>query len=447
MDIDKLKLIISDSQTIPARILTQRDVQLPEIRDTAIIIVGPRRSGKTYRTYQYLRDCFAQGMHPTDVCRLQFNDLRLQDFGRQGLLLIDQAYYALYPHKRRSTVVQFIFDEIHRIDGWEDYILQLLEEPTHRVLITGSTAALLKGDVASALRGKYFPVEIQPFSFGEFVKYHGVSSDLFSSDGQANLRSLFDRYLTQGGYPGLLELDGEFHTEYLQNLWHVMILKDILDAHGEDRINLPVLNHFARTLVSRIGLPMTIRGIMADMAALDLKVTNETLYRLLLYFEDAFMIRTVPVYSQSAHSQNRAYRKVFAADWALANAVAPSGSIDPTRRFENMIFAELKRRRYDVFYYRTRAGYEIDFIARPVHKPDQKPEIYQVCYSLDNKEVLARELRGIPETARFLETGEAWIITASEERDIDSDGICVHVVPAWKWLLSTKEAGSPAHGR
>lgn len=46
----------------------------------------------------------------------------------------------------------FIFDEIHRIAGWEDYVLYLLTEPTHRVLVTGSTSRLLTGNIASALR-------------------------------------------------------------------------------------------------------------------------------------------------------------------------------------------------------------------------------------------------------------------------------------------------------
>jgi len=55
---------------------------------------------------------------------------------------------------RGTKTVYFVFDEIQRIEGWEDYVLHLLDMPSHRVLITGSTSHLLSGNFATQLRGK-----------------------------------------------------------------------------------------------------------------------------------------------------------------------------------------------------------------------------------------------------------------------------------------------------
>jgi len=62
------------------------------------------------------------------------------------------------------------------------------------------------------------------------------------------------------------------------------------------------------------------------------------------YMREAFMLDTVTFFSSSEKIRNRNYRKVYCVDWALADAVAPGSGIDVTRRFENMIYVELRRR-------------------------------------------------------------------------------------------------------
>jgi len=74
--------------------------------------------------------------------------------------------------------ILFIFDEIDRICGWEDYVLSLLDIPGNSVVITGSSSKILRGDTVS-------------------------------SAGQVRLRNVFSRYLQQGGYPGLLDLSAD----------------------------------------------------------------------------------------------------------------------------------------------------------------------------------------------------------------------------------------------
>ena len=113
----------------------------------------------------------------------------------------------------------------------------------------------------------------------------------------------------------------------------------------------------------------------------------------------------------------------------------PAEGVDPTRQFENLVYLELRRRGYEISYYRTRQGYEVDFVA--VRKQGRSTErgLYQVCYAMDAPSVAERELRAIPPAAAHLKTTRNCIITFNSEESIDIDGVAVEVIPAWKWLL------------
>lgn len=436
MLLETLRKIIVDFQNRELPKLIKRGLRVTFIKDMSISIIGARRSGKTYRTYQLIQELIQKGISKENFCRIQFNDHRLKFLSIKELHLIDESYYSLYPEKRGNEVVCFIFDEIHRIDGWEDFILYLLENSKHKVIITGSTSKLLKGRVSSSLRGKNLPVILYPFSFIEFLKYFKIKPDMLSSKGQSYLKKALQRYLNQGGFPGLLEIEDDgLQIELLQTYWDTMILRDIIEAHPEDRINIVTFTNFVQALVSRTSCPFTIRKIIVNLEKMNLKFTPETIYKYLKYLEEAFMIYAVPIYTKSEKIKNRNYQKLYVLDWGLADAIAPADGIDVTRKFENMIFIELLRRSYEVYYYITEKGYEIDFLARKRGAIKSKLELYQVCYDFSNEDVKERELRGIYETAKYLKISSCKIITYDNEEKIKIKGYNIDVVPAWKWLL------------
>jgi len=435
MSLATFQRIIADFHARPLPTLTERDKPIRFVRDMSLSIVGARRSGKTYRTYQFVKEHLAHGGRIENVCRVQFNDHRLSDMRRADLSSVDEAYYALYPEKRGKEEVVFIFDEIHRIEGWEDYVLQLLDEPLHRVLITGSTSRLLSGEIASSLRGKNMPVTLFPFSFREFLRHYEISPDAVTSRGQGHLRKLLRRYLQQGGFPGLLDADERVHIDLLQTYWDTMVLRDIIEAHPDANIPIAVFSHFAQALVSRTACPFTVRAMVGGMREAGLSFTAETIYSYLRFLEEAFMVFTVPIFSPSEKVRQRNYHKVYAVDWALAQAIAPADGVDMTRQLENMVFLELRRRGWDVSYFRTRQGWEIDFVA--VRKSDRprRPLICQVAYSVKGQEVRERELRGLSETARHLHADRVTVVTFNDDENLTIDGIHVDITPAWKWLL------------
>ncbi len=433
MLIDVFKEIILDSINSLIPKYTERDVFIPEIENMSICITGARRTGKTYRTYQYIQELINRGVSRSNICRIQFNDHRIISFPSKEFHAIDQAYYSLFPDKRNKETVWFIFDEIHRIDGWEDYILYLLDNTYHKVLITGSTSKLLKGGISTALRGKNYSLPMYPFSFREFLLHYKIDPDSKSSKGKSELIHYFERYLSQGGFPGLLNLPGELHLELLQSYWDTMILNDIIEAHPNDKINIVTFTQFYKSLLVRVSRPMSINNIVKELRQIPVRFSVETIYRYLEYLKEAFLVYTLEIFSESEAVRIQNYKKLYTIDWALGYAVSPGINKNNSRAFENLIFIELKRKGYQLSYFKTRQGYEVDFVA--LRHGETQPILIQVCYNLDDPEVRKREQRALLKSANYLQSKVNLIISRNYEEIVRKDDITIHILPAWKWLL------------
>ena len=253
------------------------------------------------------------------------------------------------------------------------------------------------------------------------------------------------RYLQQGGFPGLLDADERLHLDLLQTYWDTMLLRDIIEAHPRANIPIAVFSHFAQALVARTACPFTVRAIVAGMREAGLCFTAETIYSYLRFLEEAFMVFAVPIFSSSEKVRQRNYHKIYTIDWALAQAIAPGDGVDVTRQLENMVYLELRRRGWEVAYSRTRQGWEVDFVA--VRKARRAPRrmICQVAYTVKGTDVRARELRGLPETARHLRADRVTVVTFNDEESTILEGIHVDIVPAWKWLIAEDELAPSQH--
>ncbi len=431
---EHIKKIILDFHTSKLKILTTRSYDVTFVKDMSFSITGPRRCGKSYRTYQFINEYISKGNKKNDICYIQFNDNKLKSINSEDLNIIDEAYFSLYPNKQNKTEVVFIFDEIHRIDGWEDYILYLLHK-SYKVIITGSTSKLLQGKIAPSLRGKIFNRELLPFSFTEFARHYNVKTKKLRLKDEVYIKNLYDKYLEQGGLPGLLDIPKWKHIETFNNYWDTMLLRDVVEAQSGTKIDIMQLELFAQYLIDRVSCPMTVRKIIDNMRSNGISISQEKGYKYLSFLEEAYLIFKISFYSQSEKIRNRNHDKIYVVDWNLANCIS-SICIDITRIFEDLIFIELRRRGLKISYYKTREGYEIDFVTQDKYGK-QQPDLYQVSYELSSEEVLEREIRSIVKSYKFLNAKSATIITHSENKVIKiDDEITINVIPAWKWLLN-----------
>ena len=108
MNIEVLQRIILDFQKSERPPLTRRDLEITPIANMSFAVVGSRRCGKTFRTYQYASELIERGVARENICRIQFHDPRLRTLSVDDLPQIDTAYFALYPEKQGKEDIFFI---------------------------------------------------------------------------------------------------------------------------------------------------------------------------------------------------------------------------------------------------------------------------------------------------------------------------------------------------
>jgi len=84
--------------------------EVQSVSNQVIVIVGPRRSGKTYFLYQQIQELLKRGISRDRIIYLNFEDERLLPFSTDQLQLIAEAYFELFPKIEGS--LYFFFDEI-----------------------------------------------------------------------------------------------------------------------------------------------------------------------------------------------------------------------------------------------------------------------------------------------------------------------------------------------
>ncbi|MFN0118497.1 MAG: DUF4143 domain-containing protein [Elusimicrobiota bacterium] len=135
----------------------------------------------------------------------------------------------------------------------------------------------------------------------------------------------------------------------------------------------------------------------------------------------------------------KADRKIYAYDNGFISATYQSVTSNDSRLLENMVFVELVRRgfkpNFDLFYYQTRTGNEVDFFLRQGSK---NLELIQVTQNLSALKTRERELRALHQASMELNVSNLTIITMDTEESIKEKGVKIRVVPCIKWLSENK---------
>ncbi|MBW2630922.1 MAG: ATP-binding protein [Deltaproteobacteria bacterium] len=410
--------------------LVTRDKEFSEIKGKADVVTGMRRSGKTWFCYQKIKELIVSGTKKEEILYLNFEDDRLLDFNVHNFQEILDVYFGKYP-EHRDTRCKFFFDEIQRIDQWEMFIRRLLDTENLQIFITGSSSKLLGSEIATTLRGRSLPIEIFPFSFEEFLKFHGLFPDrpkTFGANTASILRKAINDYLEVGGFPEIQKLDRDLRIEVLQGYIDSVLLKDIVERHKVS--NIHVLKHLVRHIMNSSGGQFSVNKFYNTMKSMSIKCTKNSLYAYLDHLTDAFLFYKVPIHSRSEKSRLINPAKIYTIDTGLLNAMTFRNSYNYGPLLETMVFMHLRRWGYDAEYVNTKDGHEADFFAR--HKISGKAQLIQVCWALSDKKTFERELRGLKSAMDEHSLSTGTIVTWDDEAIIENK---IKVIPIWKWTL------------
>lgn len=397
----------------------------------ATAVIGMRRAGKTTFLHQIRRDRIRQGIPQERLPHINFEDERLAGLSGTDLSTLVEEYYRKFPALRGKETVTWCFDEIQTVPGWERFVRRLLDSEKVEIFLSGSSAALLSREIATALRGRSWEVVIFPFSFEEYLRHHKIEIperlDLLSAPERSALQGALRDYLRCGGFPEAQGLDAESRYRLLLDYVDVAILRDVVERHGVS--NIVSLRWLVRHLLGNPGSLFSVEKFYAQLRSQGFAVARDTLHQMLSYLEDCFLIREVWMEAASERKRMVNPRKVFPVDPGFIPIFDRSGKTNIGHALETAVLIELERRRKEVFYLKTMEGFEVDFLVR---SPEGAEALIQVCADLSENEVKEREIRALISATKEYPRATLSIITFMPEtaRNIP-DNIWVHDASLW----------------
>jgi len=382
------------------------------------IIVGPRRAGKSTLMYQIISDLLKK-VSPKQILFVNFDDKKLKDISIDEIY---QTYKEKINHEKKAFV---FFDEIHKKDGWENWIRKKYDLKTNdKFVISGSCSYLLKKEYSTLLTGRNLTFDVFPLDFEEFLFFsdfkiskENIFNGIISEETLIGIRKKLEEFLEIGGYPALFEEPEEFKKRLLEQYFDDIIYKDVVDRYG---LNSQKTKDVALYLMTNFTKTASLRNIRNS-----LRISYDTIKDYLSHFKDAFLFFSLDYFSYSYKEQKTRASKIYVIDNGLRNAVSFKFSKDIGKLAENLVFLELIKRKKEIFYWEGKN--EVDFVIKEL---DNSLTAINVSFS---DEIAEREFKGLDEIKNKLDikVNKRLIIT----KNIEKKEKGMELIPLWKWLL------------
>lgn len=420
MDKNVIKQIILWQQSFVSKVqLQSRDVSLEE--NANYVLVGIRRAGKSYMLYQHIKHLISRGHSVEEILFVNFEDERITDIKKEELYLILESYRELYAHQ------PIIFlDEIQNVDGWEHFARRLADEK-YRVFITGSNAHMLSREVSSTLGGRYLTKEIFPFSFGEYLEFHGLHLKSFweLSPERADVIRLLTDYFYYGGLPEVFNIQDK--KSWLQSLYQKILYSDIVVRKGVK--NERSFRLLIRKLADSVMQPTAIKRLQNILQGDGTKIARETINNYLDFLHESYLTFSISCFTDSL-SERETIKKHYFYDNGILNLFLFQPE---TKLLENMVAIHLHQQYGENLYYYNK-NVEVDFCV------PTEGLLIQASYQMKDEATLNREVGALQKVGKFLHPKKCMIVTYDQEDTIPSEdlGLDIEVVPLYKFLLTTQ---------
>ena len=340
----------------------------------AIVLMGPRRVGKTVMVYHTIRALLDSGVEATSILYIS---LETPIYTGLHLERILNYFQKLFEHKRNAKLFIF-FDEIQYLRDWEVHLKSLVDSyADYRFIATGSAAAALRLKSNESGAGRFSDYVLPPLTFAEYLMFIGRETELikftpiedFDLDKNeysvTNIKALneeFINYLNFGGYPEAVfsETIRQNPSQYIKSdIIDKVLLRDLPSLYGINDIQ--ELNRLFTTLAYNSGNEVSLDGLSKSSG-----VAKNTIKRYLEYLEAAFLIRRVERIDNNAKRFKRAMCfKVYLTNPSMRAALF--GQIDANSEAmgamtETAIFSQWQHSEIAELYYARWKSGEIDIV-------------------------------------------------------------------------------------
>ncbi len=318
------------------------------------VLTGMRRTGKTTLVKQLMQDSVVTQKYYFDLERMDSRTL----FSEPNYETIIYALTQQGANFKEKVLIAI--DEIQLVPNLPSVLKYLYDIYDIKFIVTGSSAYYMKNLFSESLAGRKKLFEVYPLSFNELLSFNSVAVSPISLEKQGifvkseyeRLKNYYETYINYGGFPEVvLSTSIADKKDMIQDIISSYINFDI--ALLSDIRNPANLYKLIRLLAVRIGTKLDISKL-TNLTG----ISRPTVENYLDLLEQSYLIRTIPVLSNSPDREITKARKVYFLDNGIAAASAEAGS---GALFENAVFNQLLHHG-DIAYYQLKTGKEIDFI-------------------------------------------------------------------------------------
>lgn len=384
--------------------------QLIHFKDSDFIkvITGVRRCGKSVLLTQY-RDYLRT--HDVDAEHIIY--INFESFEYQWVKSTDdfqQLISRVLPATKEK--IYFLFDEIQYVEGWQKILNAVRVSFNTDIVITGSNASLLSGELATLLSGRYVEIRLYPLSFREFLEANNI-------DPQSRLvDQAYTEYEKYGAFPSVVLADEMLKDTILSGIFDSIVLNDVAYRAGVK--DTQTLRSVIAFLADNVGQLVNPNKISNTLSAERVPTNNHTINKYLELLENAFLFYKAKQYDIRGKGYLKTNAKYFIVDNGLRRYAVGKKDANYSNRLENIVFLELLRRGYTVDVGKLESK-EIDFIARKAGEI-----LYvQVTYDIPDNTHETGNLLKIKDNYRKI------LITGRYQPEKSIDGVPVIYVVDW----------------
>ena len=340
-------------------------------KEMIIVLTGQRRVGKSYLLKQFYQEKIKE---PDSNIIYIDKEKREFDFIRNYQNLNDYIESKFVKDKHNYILI----DEVQDIAEFELSVRSYRTEENADVIITGSNAKMLSGELSTIIGGRFKEIYIQPLSYEEFLTFHSLDDNDDS----------LTQYINLGGMPGLnkIGLHEDDVREYQKDIYNTVLLKDVIMRNNIRNVNF--LENLVLYLADNTGKIISANNVSKYMKSNGENISVSVILNYLNYLSDAYIINKVNRYDVHGKRLFDSNEKYYFEDNGIRNAIAGgTREGDVEKVIENVVYQNLVRLGYEVFVGQLQSS-EIDFVCT---KPNGEKIYVQVSYLIVNEETRKRE--------------------------------------------------------
>ena len=350
-----------------------------------ISLTGLRKVGKTTIMMKIAED-FIKKLGKENVCYFSFDE-----FKEIKIDEIIKEYSLILRKNLTKGKYLFLFDEIQKIENWEEQIKRIYDENLNfKIIISGSESLFIRKNSKESLAGRIYEFIVFPLNFKEFLLFKEKSFKNLKLHKHEILIEL-GNFLLCNGFPEIVFENAEISEKYLkESVIEKIIYRDIPQI-------IPIKEPAVLEQIFNIILEDPGEIINLDDLSQELGISRQTISLYLNYLEKSFLIKKLYNYSRNARKTQKKSKKYYP-------TIISKSLLDKKeffgKTFETIVVRELNAE----FFWRDTYKNEVDIILKdktitPVEvkagKIEDKPlKLFMKKYKVSNGIIITYDKNG-----------------------------------------------------